>query len=220
MAARSRNAEKQRMKKVLAALHKAYPDADCALHWTNPLELLVATILSAQTTDAHVNEVTPAVFKKYPTARHYADASLEELQEDLKSIGLFRNKSKFIKAACQVLVEKHGGEVPQTMEELLELPGVARKTANVVLGVAFGVPSGIVVDTHVDRLVKRLGFVKPTEKNRDKIERTLMELTPQEDWIFLGHALILHGRRVCPARKPACDACELAKWCPRQGVKG
>ena len=218
MSTESKTAQAARMKAILAALHDAYPDADCSLRWTNPLELLVATILSAQTTDSHVNEVTPALFRKYRTAKHYADVPLEELQGDIKTIGLFRNKSKFIQGACRMIVDQHSGHVPDTMDELLELPGVARKTANCVLGTAFGVPSGIVVDTHVNRLAKRMGFAKLKVKVTDKIEKALMALAPQAEWVFLGHALILHGREVCQARKPACSACGLADHCLKKGV--
>jgi len=219
MPTESKTAQKARMQKIVAALHKAYPDADCSLNWRKPLELLVATILSAQTTDAHVNEVTPALFKKYKKPRDYASVALEELQDDIKSIGLFRNKSKFIQGACRMIVDEYGGKVPGTMDELIELPGVARKTANCVLGTAFGVPSGIAVDTHVDRLSKRMGFSKLKQKSTDKVEKTLMALAPQDEWVYLSHALILHGRQVCQARKPACSECPLAKLCPRKGVK-
>ena len=219
MPTESKASKKERMAKILAELHDAYAEADCALHWKKPLDLLVATILSAQATDVHVNEVTPGLFKKYKKAKDYASVPIEELQDDIKTIGLFRNKSKFIQGACQVIAEKHGGKVPQTMDELTELPGVARKTANVVLGTAFGTASGIVVDTHVDRLSKRLGFVKLRLPYAEKIEKELMAITPQEEWVFLGHALILHGRQICPARKPRCSECPLADLCPKKGVK-
>lgn len=219
MPTESKAAKTERMAKTLAELHKAYAGADCALHWKKPLDLLVATILSAQATDVHVNEVTPGLFKKYKTAKDYGSVPLEELQEDIKTIGLFRNKSKFIQGACQAIAEKHNGKVPQTMDELIELPGVARKTANVVLGTAFGVDSGIVVDTHVDRLSKRLGFVKLRLPYAEKIEKELMAITPETEWVFLGHALILHGRQICPARKPKCSECCLAALCPKKGVK-
>lgn len=219
MPTESKASKTERMAKILAASHKAYTGADCALHWKKPLDLLVATILSAQATDVHVNEVTPGLFKKYKKAKDYASVPLEELQDDIKTIGLFRNKSKFIQGACHMIVDKFAGKVPQTMDELLELPGVARKTANVVLGTAFGVASGIVVDTHVDRLSKRLGLVKLRLPYAEKIEKELMAITPQEEWVFLSHALILHGRQVCPARKPRCSECCLAELCPRKGVK-
>jgi len=207
-----------RTKRTLETLHQCYPDADCALNYSNPLELLVATILSAQSTDAHVNQVTPALFAKYRSAYDYARVDLEELQSDIQTIGLFRNKSKFVKEACRALVQKHRGQVPQTMDELIELPGVARKTANVVLGTGFGIADGIVVDTHVFRLSRRLGLVDPTEKNTDKVERALVRVVPKEEWIFIGHALVLHGRQVCHARKPECSRCSLAKRCPKNDV--
>lgn len=219
MPAESKTAMKARMDRVRVELHKGYPDAHCALHYRSPLELLVATILSAQTTDVHVNEVTPGLFRKYRKAKDYADAPLEELQGDIQTIGLFRNKSKFIQGACRMIVEGHKGKVPQTMDELLELPGVARKTANVVLGNAFGVASGIVVDTHVNRLAKRLGFARLKQKDSNKVEKVLMELTPQDDWVALGHALVWHGRQICHARKPKCSRCCIEAACPRKGVK-
>ena len=219
MARETKAAQKERFEKITAELHEAYPDATCSLGWSNPLELLVATILSAQTTDAHVNEVTPGLFKKYKTAKAYASVPLEELQEDIRSIGLFRNKSKFIQGACQALVDEHRGQVPQTMEELIELPGVARKTANVVLGTAFGVAEGIAVDTHVHRLSKRLGAVKQSERYADKVEKALLALLPRDEWTFCGHAIILHGREVCHARKPVCSQCCIAALCPKKGVK-
>lgn len=218
MPVESKASKHGRMAAIIGALHQTYPDADCALVWSTPLELLVATILSAQTTDTHVNEVTPGLFRKYSCAADFAAAELEELQEDIKSIGLFRNKSKFIKGACQALAEAHGGEVPRTLVQLTALPGVARKTANVVLGTAFGIASGIVVDTHVNRLAKRMGFARLPEKDTNKVEKALMELAPTDEWVFLGHALIAHGRQTCPARKPRCAGCPLAQWCPRKGV--
>ena len=219
MPTESKTAMKARMDAVRVALHKAYPDAHCSLRYRSPLELLVATILSAQTTDVHVNEVTPGLFKKYRKAKDYADVPIEELQADIQSIGLFRNKSKFIKGACGMVVHRHKGKVPQTMDELLELPGVARKTANVVLGNAFGVASGIVVDTHVNRLAKRLGFARLRQQDTNKVEKALMELASQDDWVSLGHALVWHGRQICHARKPECPQCCIEALCPKRGVK-
>ena len=218
MPVESKTSKRGRMAAITEALHQTYPDADCALLWSNALELLVATILSAQATDTHVNQVTPGLFRKYTCAADFAAVPLEALQEDVKSIGLFRNKSKFIKGACQALVADHGGDVPRTLDELLSLPGVARKTANVVLGTAFGIASGIVVDTHVNRLAKRMGFARTKEKDTNKVEKALMGLAPESEWVFLGHALIAHGRQVCPARKPGCPRCPLTAWCPKRGV--
>ena len=208
----SKPAKTERAKKIIAGLTKAYPDAHCELNHSNPLELLIATILSAQCTDKRVNLVTPQLFKRYPSAAAYAKAPTPELQEAIKTTGFFRNKTKSIKAACQALVEKHGGEVPRTMEELRQLGGVGRKTANVVLGNAFNVNVGIVVDTHVARLSKRLGLT--SEEQPEKIEQILMELVPQDQWTLFSHLLIWHGRRRCFARKPACPDCVLNKLCP------
>ena len=208
-----------RTKRTIKTLRQCYPDADCTLNHSNPLELLVATILSAQCTDAHVNQITPALFAKYRSAYDYARVDLEALQSDIQTIGLFRNKSKFIKEASRALVEKHRGHVPQTMDELVALPGVARKTANVVLGAGFGIAEGIVVDTHVFRLSKRLGLVDPAEKNTDRVERALIRVVPKEERIFIGHALVTHGRQVCHALKPECTRCPLAKRCPKNDVK-
>lgn len=201
-----------RMKRILAALDKLYPDATCALHYSNPLELLVATILSAQCTDERVNQVTPALFKKYRTARDYAQADPETLMSEIRSTGFYRNKARHIIGMAQQLVERHGGKVPETMDELTKLPGVARKTANVVLGTAMKKAEGIVVDTHVIRLSGRLGLSAHSEP--EKIERDLMELVPRERWILFGHQLAAHGRTVCFARKPRCSACTLRKDCP------
>ncbi len=199
---------------ILKRLKKEYPDVKgTALNYSNPLELLVATILSAQTTDERVNIVTAArLFKKYKEARDYANASLEELQNDIKSINFYRNKAKYIKEACKIIVEKYGGKVPDSMEELVKLPGVSRKTANVVLSNAFRKDEGIVVDTHVIRLSKRLGLTN--EKNRDKIEQDLMKKYPKEAWFDIANLLIAHGRRVCKARNPDCDNCVLKDICP------
>lgn len=204
--------KKKRAGSIVKNLAKQYPDAKCALHHKNALELLVATILSAQCTDERVNEVTKDLFKKYRTAKDYAQAQLTELEKDIHSTGFYRNKAKSIKGSCQVLVEKHNGEVPKTMEEMLELPGVARKTANVVLGTAYGIPTGIVVDTHVARIARRLKLSE--HKDPNKIEQDLMKLIPQKEWIDFGHRLIWHGRKICKARNPRCDACILVNQCP------
>lgn len=193
-------------------LEEEYPDAKCALHHQNPLELLVATILSAQCTDKRVNMVTPDLFRRYPTASHYADAEPSELEERIRSTGFFRNKAKSLKALGQALVEEHDGRVPRTMSELTRLPGVGRKTANVVLGNAFGIDEGIVVDTHVGRLSRLLALSE--ENNPDKVERDLMGLVPERAWTLWAHLLIEHGRRVCKARKPACARCVLVELCP------
>jgi endonuclease-3 len=201
-----------RAARIARKLHAAYPQARCELDYSNPLELLIATILSAQCTDKQVNIVTPALFKKYRSARDYAEAPLGGLEADIKRIGLYRNKAKNIKAACQVLVEKHGGEVPRTMDELTGLGGVGRKTANVVLGNAFGINEGIVVDTHVARLSRRLGLAAAAAP--DKIERALQPLAPQKDWTLFSHLLIWHGRRRCAARGPDCEHCEIQAECP------
>ena len=202
--------------KIIAELKKTYPDAHCELNYSNPLELLIATILSAQCNDKQVNIVTEALFKKYWTAADYAQASLGELEREIKRIGLYRNKARSIQACCRKLVERHGGQVPDSMEELIELDGVGRKTANVVLGNAFNINCGIVVDTHVARLSARLGLTR--EKTPEKIERALMKLTPQADWTLLSHLLIWHGRRRCYARNPDCLNCEIRQLCPRIGV--
>jgi len=197
---------------IVEALRREYPDVKgTALHYTNPLELLIATILSAQTTDERVNMVTKDLFKKYRTAEDYANASLEELQNDIKSINFYRNKAKYIKECCKIIVSQYNGEVPDSMEELLKLPGVSRKTANVVLSNAFRKDEGIVVDTHVIRLSQRLGLTK--EKDRDKIEQDLMKKFPKEKWFDLANLLITHGRRVCKARNPECNNCVLKEVC-------
>lgn len=206
-----------RTKKIVAALHAAYPTAHCELNFSNPLELLVATILSAQCTDKRVNIVTESLFKKYRSAEDFAKADVAELEQDIKTTGFYRNKAKGIKAAAQSIVEKHGGKVPRTMEELVELGGVGRKTANVVLGNAFNISLGVVVDTHVARLSYRLGLVN--ESDPVKIEQVLMKLVPQEQWTLFSHLLIWHGRRRCYARGPDCGNCEVSKLCPRLGVK-
>ena len=210
-------AKKERAMKIITALRRTYTDAHCELNFSSPLQLLVATILSAQCTDKRVNLVTAELFKKYRSAKDFADAPLPELERAVKTTGFFRNKAKNLKACCAALVEKYSGEVPRTMDELHELAGVGRKTANVVLGNAFGINVGVVVDTHVTRLSNRLGLVKGTDAI--KIERELMQLVPQNDWARFSHWLIWHGRRRCVARKPDCVNCEIQKLCPRIGVK-
>lgn len=192
-------------------LAQAYPDADTELDFTTPLELLVATVLSAQSTDVRVNAVTPELFARYPDAAAYAAADRAELESYIQSIGLYRSKAASIQGLAQAICERHGGEVPGTLEELVALPGVGRKTANVVLGNAFGVP-GITVDTHVGRLARRFGWTEETVP--EKVEADLMELFPPSEWTDLSHRMILHGRRVCHARNPACDTCPLAALCP------
>jgi len=197
---------------VVARLKSEYPDARTELDWANPLELLVATILSTQTTDVQVNRVTQDLFAKYRTAEDYAESSLTELEENIRPTGFFRNKARSLRGMASVLVDEHGGEVPRTMQELVALPGVGRKTANVVLGNAFGVDEGIVVDTHVRRVSGRLGLTE--QQDPIKIEQDLMKLVPQEDWTVFSHLLILHGRRTCKARKPDCPNCILNDICP------
>ncbi len=204
--------DKAPIEETISRLKAAYPNARTELSWTNPLELLVATILSAQTTDVRVNLVTPNLFAKYPTAADYAGADPEELEEDIRPTGFFRNKAKSLLGMARALVEDHGGEVPRTMPELVALPGVGRKTANVVLGNAFSIDEGVVVDTHVRRLSNRLGFT--TQKDPEKIERDLMETVPREDWTVFSHLLILHGRSTCKSRKPDCENCTLNDLCP------
>lgn len=208
--------EKGRARKIIRLLKREHPDARCSLNHRNPLELLVATILSAQCTDERVNLVTPALFEKYPTARDYAGAELSELERDIRPTGFFRNKARALQGACRLLVEEHGGRVPSTMQALIELPGVARKTANVVLGNAYGVASGVVVDTHVARLSARLGL--SARKTAEKIEQDLINLVPKKDWVVFSHLLIYHGRKVCKARTPLCGGCVLAPLCPSAGI--
>src|ERR1700746_3251671 len=203
---------REQVKQLIKAWPKVYPHAHCELDFRNPLELLVATILSAQCTDKRVNMVTPALFKKYRTAKDYASAPKSELESAIKSTGFFRSKTKSIQGATSTIVEKFGGKVPDSMEELRQLPGVGRKTANVVLGNAFGKNEGIVVDTHVIRLSQRLGLTK--HKDAEKIERDLMKLVPRDHWTDWSHWLIWHGRRRCYARKPDCSRCEVFRLCP------
>jgi len=197
---------------VTARLKAEYPDARTELDWSNPLELLVATILSAQTTDVQVNRVTESLFSKYRTAEDYAESTPDELEEDIRPTGFYRNKARSLRGMASALVEEHGGEVPRTMSELVALPGVGRKTANVVLGNAFGTNEGIVVDTHVRRVSGRLGLTEGSDPV--KIEQELMRLVPEEDWTIFSHLLILHGRRTCKARKPDCPNCILNDICP------
>ncbi|PYK58903.1 MAG: endonuclease III [Verrucomicrobia bacterium] len=206
-----------RAKKIIAALRKTYPDAHCELNYSNPLELLIATVLSAQCTDKRVNQVTAELFRKYRTAADYANANSTALEQDIKTTGFFRNKTKNIQACCRKLVEQYGGKVPQTMEELVQLGGVGRKTANVLLGNAFGINEGIVVDTHVARLSHRLGLTK--QKDPEKIEHDLVKLVPRAQWTMFSHWLIWHGRRRCYARNPDCLNCEIKTLCPRVGLK-
>jgi endonuclease-3 len=201
-----------RLPTLLTRLTAAYPDAECALDHHSPWELLVSTILSAQCTDERVNMVTPALFAKYPRPADFLAAPVEELEQAIHSTGFFRNKAKSVRGAAQLVVERFGGELPQTMVEMLTLPGVARKTANVVLGTAFGLSEGIAVDTHVRRLSGRLGLTR--HEDPVKIEQDLMALVPREQWISISHRLILHGRQVCHARKPECGRCTLADLCP------
>jgi endonuclease III len=202
----------ERIGELLRLLHEAYPNAECALHHRNAFELLVATILSAQCTDERVNQVTPHLFARFPTPAALAAADREEIEQLIHSTGFYRNKAKSIQTAAHRIVTVYDGNVPATMDELLTLPGVARKTANVVLGVAYGIADGIVVDTHVKRLSKRLGLT--SESTPEKIERNLQSITPHAEWINLSHLLIFHGRQVCDARKPRCQTCTLNHLCP------
>jgi endonuclease-3 len=206
-----------RCRTILRRLRAAYPDARCALNHDDPLQLLVATILSAQCTDARVNLVTPALFKRYRTAADFAAASPAELESLIRSAGFFRSKARSIRNCAKGITEKHGGKVPETLDELILLDGVGRKTANVVLGVAYGKAEGVVVDTHVMRLSRRMGLTRQTTP--EKIERALMKVVPREDWIDFSHLLIWHGRKRCTARKPDCAHCEVADLCPKIGVK-
>ena len=210
-AGKARGTEPARVRAILKKLDEAYPAAICALHHDDAFQLLMATILSAQCTDERVNKVTPGLFAKYPSADAFAHSNPRELEQDIRSTGFFRNKTKSIIGASKKIAEEFGGKVPQTMDELLTLPGVARKTANVVLGTAFGIASGIVVDTHVQRLSGRLDLSRNTDPK--KIEQDLLPVIPQEKWILFSHQLIWHGRRVCQARKPRCMDCNLEPLC-------
>ncbi len=208
----SRAKRAARTAEIVGRLHAGYPDADCALTYSSPWELLVATILSAQCTDERVNAETPALFARFPSPQSFAEADISEIEELVRRTGFFRNKARAIKESAIALVEEFDGRLPQTMEELLTLRGVARKTANVVLGTAFGIAAGVVVDTHVSRLSQRLGLT--AKSDAPGIERDLMVLVDQPEWVFFGHALILHGRSVCKARRALCGECSLAEICP------
>lgn len=203
---------KVRVLKIMELLEKEHSDVEIALHYSNPLELLVATILSAQATDEQINAITPRLFQKYKTAKDYANADLTELEQDIKSSGFYHNKAKNLKKSAKMLVDKYKSQVPKTMKELVELPGVARKTANIVLYNAYGIIAGVAVDTHVSRLSQRLGMTE--NSNQDKIERDLMNIVPKDKWMRITDLLIFHGRRKCNARKPQCEACVLNKLCP------
>jgi len=203
---------KARAQKIIELLEKEHKDAEIALHYANPLELLVATILSAQATDEQINKITPSLFKRYRKAEDYANVDIKELEQDIKSSGFYHNKARNIKNCCKMLVDKYNSKVPKTMEELLELPGVARKTANIVLTNAYGIVAGVAVDTHVRRLAQRLGLTENDDPN--KIEADLMNIVPKEKWMRITDLLIFHGRRVCTAKKPNCAGCVLNKVCP------
>ena len=211
------NELKKRVRRIISLLKRAYPDAKCSLNHSNPFELLIATILSAQCTDARVNIVTQDLFRKYRQPDDYLKVSDKELQRDIRTTGFFRNKTKSIQGTAKALTEQHGGVVPATMEELLELPGVARKTANVVLGNAFGISAGVVVDTHVTRLSRRLGLTK--QKSAEKIEQDLIAIVPKKDWVIFPHLFIAHGRAICKARNPLCAECVVEKLCPSSSLK-
>jgi endonuclease-3 len=208
---------KEQVRKIIRLLKRAYPDAKCSLNHSNPFELLIATILSAQCTDARVNIVTQDLFRKYRRPEDYLKVPEKELQRDIRTTGFFRNKTKSIQGTAKALTEQHGGEVPQTMEELLNLPGVARKTANVVLGNAFGISSGVVVDTHVTRLSRRLGLTTHTQA--EKIEQDLVAIVPKKEWVIFPHLFIAHGRAICKARNPLCAECVVEKLCPSSYLK-
>ena len=208
---------KQRVRKIISLLKRAHPDAKCSLNHSNAFELLIATILSAQCTDARVNIVTQNLFRKYRKPEDYLKVSTSELQQDIRTTGFFRNKTTSIQGTAKALTEQYGGMVPQTMPELLELPGVARKTANVVLGNAFGIHAGVVVDTHVTRLSHRLGLSE--EKTAEKIEQDLIAIVPKKEWVIFPHLFIAHGRAICKARSPLCEECVLEKLCPSSYLK-
>jgi endonuclease III len=213
----TKSQRQERSAQIIKLLKRAHPDAKCALNHSNPFELLIATILSAQCTDERVNIVTADLFRKYRKPEDYLKVRDTELQQDIRITGFFRNKTKSIQGACKVLIEEFGGQVPQTMDELLRVPGAARKTANVVLGVGFGIAEGVVVDTHVSRLSQRLKLTR--QKDPVKIEKDLMELVPRKDWIIFSHLLIFHGRRICKARRPLCEECVVEKLCPSSILK-
>ena len=209
--------EKNHARRVVRHLAKHYADAECALHYDSPFQLLIATILSAQCTDERVNMVTAVLFAKYPTAFELAKATQKQVEKIVKSAGFFRAKAKNIRACAKDLVEKYEGQPPQDLEELVALAGVGRKTGNVLLGTAFGIPSGVVVDTHVGRISRRLGIT--FEKDPVKVERELMAVLPKKEWIYYSHRMIHHGRAICDARKPLCEQCSMRNFCPRIGVK-
>lgn len=208
---------KARLREIIRRLKRAYPGAKCSLNHSNAFELLIATILSAQCTDERVNIVTADLFRKYTKPEDYLKVSPRDLEKDIQSTGFFRNKTKSIQGASKMLIEEYGGEVPHTMDELLELPGVARKTANVVLGNAFGIKAGVVVDTHVTRLSHRLNFTQ--EKTAEKIEQDLIEIVPRKEWVIFPHLMIYHGRKICKARRPLCEECTIEKPCPSSFLK-
>jgi endonuclease-3 len=212
----SRDAKQQRVRKIVRQLARTYADAECALRHESPFQLIAATILSAQCTDERVNMVTPQLFQQYPTPQALAVARQEDVERIIQSTGFFRSKAKSLIGMARGLVEQHGGAVPQDLDSLIRLPGVGRKTANVVLGTAFGIPSGVVVDTHVTRITRLLGLTR--SKTPEKIEQDLMSLLPRTDWINFSHRLIHHGRRICIARRPQCRKCPLLKLCPRIGL--
>ncbi len=206
------DAERQRAAEILAELKRLYPDARCALNFTSPLELLVATMLAAQCTDERVNQVTATLFKKYPTAADYANSTQDEMEQDVKSTGFYRNKAKNVRAMARILVDNYGGEVPRTMDELIALPGVARKTGNVVLGNAYDIVEGVVVDTHMLRLARRFGWT--TSDDPVQVERDVMPFFPNREWVHLSHLVQYHGRAICRAPKPLCESCSLVTLCP------
>ena len=212
-----RSAVNQQVRKIIRLLKRAYPDAKCSLNHSNAFELLIATILSAQCTDARVNIVTQDLFRKYRKPEDYLKVSPRELEHDIRTTGFFRNKTKSIQGTAKVLTEQYHGKVPDTIDELLELPGVARKTANVVLGNAFGISAGVVVDTHVTRLSHRLGLSE--EKTAEKIEQDLIAIVPKKDWVMFPHLMIAHGRAICRARNPVCAECVIEKLCPSSYLK-
>ncbi len=216
MPARSSDLLANRTRQIISKLKKTYPDAHCELHHSNPLQLLIATILSAQCTDERVNKVTPALFARCRTARDFAEISTPELENLIRTTGFFRSKAKSIRGCAASLVKDHGGKVPKTMEHLHQLPGVGRKTANVVLGNAFNLAEGIVVDTHVGRLSRRMGLTR--QHDPVKVEKALVKIVPKADWTLFSHLLIWHGRRRCSARKPDCVRCEISSLCPKRGV--
>ena len=217
MSYESKERKKKRIKNIINLFQKYYPNVRCELNFSNPLELLIAVILSAQCTDKRVNKVTPNLFKKYRSAKQYASADLKELENDIRTTGFYRSKAKRIQSCCRRLDQVYGGQVPKCLEDLLTLDGVGRKTAHVVLGTAFGISSGVVVDTHATRLSNRLGLAK--SQSAEEIERILNDLVLRKFWIFWSHALVCHGRYVCKARRPLCDSCFLIDDCPQKGVK-